>query len=93
MEPIHSIVASVLARGEKDSLTAARNMSKSSFVASISLAMVAITVVSFCLARRLVNIRDLASLPLARWCEFFFSFFLSLLCGESYSGSPTNFIV
>jgi len=44
-----------------------RNQSESSFVTSISLAMIVITAVSFCLARRLVRFGDLSSLPLARW--------------------------
>jgi len=50
--------------------SAQRNQSEGSFVTSISLAMVVITAVSFCLARRLVRVGDLSSLPLARWCKF-----------------------
>ncbi|KAI5803256.1 hypothetical protein EDC01DRAFT_612002 [Geopyxis carbonaria] len=42
-------------------------MSKEAFVSSITLAMVAITVVSFCLARRLFGIVCFRRLPLARW--------------------------
>jgi hypothetical protein len=43
-------------------------MSPGSFASSISLAMVAISVVSFCLARRLTSVRDVRNLALARWC-------------------------
>lgn len=45
-----------------------RPIGTGSFVSSISLAMIAITVVSFCLARRLVSVRRLGDMPLARWC-------------------------
>jgi len=55
---------------------------KEAFVSSITLAMVAITVVSFCLARRLVGVSCYSGLPLARWCKriliALFLFFLSL---------------
>jgi hypothetical protein len=44
-----------------------RGLSKEAFVSSITLAMIAITVVSFCLARRLVGVSCYAGLPLARW--------------------------
>lgn len=37
-------------------------------VYSIPLAMAAISIVSFCLARRLVSVRRLRDIPLARWC-------------------------
>ncbi|KAL7272971.1 hypothetical protein RUND412_004190 [Rhizina undulata] len=42
-------------------------ISQMSFVSSITLAMVAITVVSFCLARRLVGMTSIRGLPLARY--------------------------
>lgn len=42
------------------------------FVYSISLAMVAASVVSFCLARRLNSVRRFRDMPLARWCQFTF---------------------
>lgn len=45
-------------------------LAKESFVSSITLAMVAITVVSFCLARRLVGVSCYSGLPLARWLIF-----------------------
>lgn len=47
---------------------AGKQLTTGSFVSSISLAMIAITVVSFCLARRLITVRNLRDLPLARWC-------------------------
>jgi hypothetical protein len=56
---------------------AADGVMKEAFVSSITLAMVAITVVSFCLARRLAGVSCYRGLPLARWCKFLF--FLSLM--------------
>lgn len=44
------------------------SMAGGQFVYSISLAMVAASVVSFCLARRLNSIRRFRDMPLARWC-------------------------
>jgi hypothetical protein len=46
-----------------------RGLTKEAFVSSITLAMIAITVVSFCLARRLVGVSCYTGLPLARWCK------------------------
>lgn len=46
----------------------AGSMAGGAFVYSISLAMVAISVVSFCLARRLNSVRRFRDMPLARWC-------------------------
>ncbi|KAF8242530.1 hypothetical protein K440DRAFT_565296 [Wilcoxina mikolae CBS 423.85] len=43
---------------------------KEAFISSITLAMVAITVVSFCFARRLVGVSCYTGLPLARWLIF-----------------------
>lgn len=45
-----------------------KSMAGGAFVYSISLAMIAISVVSFCLARRLNSIRRFRDMPLARWC-------------------------
>jgi len=50
--------------------TGITGQTKEAFVSSITLAMIAITVVSFCLARRLAGIASFAGLPLARWCEW-----------------------
>lgn len=47
--------------------TRGRPMSRESFISSITLAMIAISVVSFCLARRMVGIACYQGLPLARW--------------------------
>lgn len=44
------------------------SMAGGAFVYSISLAMIAISVVSFCLARRLNSVRRFRDMPLARWC-------------------------
>lgn len=51
--------------------TAGKPLSKESFVLSITLAMVAISVVSFCLARRATGIAAIKNLPFARWCMSF----------------------
>lgn len=68
MGAIYPAVTSVMRRASGfSSPSAQRNQSEGSFVTSISLAMVVITAVSFCLARRLVRVGDLSSLPLARW--------------------------
>ncbi|KAG0129788.1 hypothetical protein HOY82DRAFT_579517 [Tuber indicum] len=68
MDAIYPVMASVMRRDPVgESPSAQRKQSEGSFVSSISLAMIAITVVSFCLARRLVGVRDLSTLPLARW--------------------------
>lgn len=55
---------------------AAGGITKEAFISSITLSMVAITVVSFCLARRLAGVSRHRRLPLARWCKFLF-FFIS----------------
>jgi len=68
MGAIYPAMTSIMRRAVSPS--AQRNQSEGSFVTSISLAMVVITAVSFCLARRLVRFRDLPGLPLARWCKF-----------------------
>jgi len=71
MGAIYPAMTSVMRRAVNvSSPSSQRNQSESSFVTSISLAMIVITAVSFCLARRLVRFRDLSSLPLARWCKF-----------------------
>lgn len=53
--------------GDTARVDAGNKMSPGSFASSISLAMVAISVVSFCLARRLTSVRDVRNLALARW--------------------------
>ncbi|RPB05757.1 hypothetical protein L873DRAFT_1661951 [Choiromyces venosus 120613-1] len=68
MDAIYPAMRELIRRAvDEESPSAQRKQSKGSFVYSISLAMVAITVISFCLARRLVGIHDLSSVPLARW--------------------------
>ncbi|KAI5791318.1 hypothetical protein FPQ18DRAFT_259619 [Pyronema domesticum] len=49
---------------------AAGGITKEAFISSITLSMVAITVVSFCLARRLAGVSRHRRLPLARWLIF-----------------------
>ena len=65
--------AALLARGwnyEDPQHNLGKPVTKEAFVSSITLAMVSITVVSFCLARRLVGVSCYKGLPLARWCKF-----------------------
>lgn len=63
--------AALLARAwdyEESQNNLGKPVTKEAFVSSITLAMVSITVVSFCLARRLVGVSCYTGLPLARWC-------------------------
>ena len=58
----------VASNGSSTSFANGTPLVKEAFVSSITLAMVAITAVSFCLARRLVGVSCYSGLPLARWC-------------------------
>ncbi|KAA8911140.1 hypothetical protein FN846DRAFT_467910 [Sphaerosporella brunnea] len=63
-------VIDLVSRAAEMQPAAQKALSKEAFVSSITLAMIAITVVSFCLARRLVGVSCYTGLPLARWLIF-----------------------